>query len=402
MAFIKGKILKIFSVVVILVAGFVVMNLLGSTDKHSNKRVVEPEKRTVNIENINFGKYKLQVEGNGLVVPQKTLNFVSEANGQVLFAKNDLKNGTKVNKDELIVQLDSREIENNLYSLRSDFMNSIASVIPDFKVESTEIYKKWYGYFRSIDIHKDIPELPEITNSQEKIKISSRNIFKKYYDVKNQEILLSKYTIKAPFEGFIESNGITKDSYVSRGQQLFTLKDAKNLEIAVPLSLEEASMLNFDKQPNVRIYSNNTKENFTGRIIRRETNLERNSQTLNVYVSFINDHLDPNFLPGSYVNVSIEGKELNNVALIPRHLVRDDFSVYTMNDGKLAEEKVEVIAYQEDRAVISESIPENTKIVTTLLQKPLIGMEIQTPEEAAVNNVEMPDSIDTTDLVKSN
>lgn len=381
MSFNKKKVLRVLSVVSIVLVGFVAMTLLGSTEKQSNKRVVDPEKRMVNVESIQFSEYTLKVLGNGVVSPQKTLNYISEANGRVTFAKNDLKSGTFVSKDELIVELDSREIENNLYSLRSDFMNSLASVIPDFKVHSQEIYDKWYSYFKNLDIHAEIPELPEITTSQEKIMISSRNIFTKYYDVKNQEILLSKYSIRAPFEGYIESMGIIENSFVTRGQQLFTLKDAKNLEISVPLLVEEANMIEFSKQPKVTISSDNTEKTITGRIVRRETNLQRNSQTMNVYVIFNNDALAPNFLPGNYVNVTIEGRKLSDVASIPRHLIRDNNGVYIMEDGKLAEEFVNVLAYQGDKAVISKTLPENTSLITSILQKPLIGMEVQSSEE---------------------
>jgi len=381
MHFKKQKVLRILSVVGIIIVGFVGMNMLGSTEKESNKRVVEPEKRTVNIERVQFGDYTLQVLGNGIVSPKRTLNYISEANGRVIFAKNDLKNGTFVAKDELVVELDSREIENNLYSLRSDFMNSLASVIPDFKSYSEDIYNKWYNYFKNLDIHKEIPELPEITTSQEKIMISSRNIFTKYYDVKNQEILLSKYSIRAPFEGYIQSMGIIKNSFITRGQQLFILKDAKDLEISVPLLVEEANMIEFNKQPTVLISSDNTDEQIRGRIVRRETNLERNSQTMNVYVAFRNDKLEPNFLPGNYVNVSIAGEKLSNVASIPRHLIRDNNGIYVMQDGKLAEEFVNVVAHQGDRAIVSKSFEENTALITSILQKPLIGMEVESSDQ---------------------
>ena len=47
MHFNKQKVLRVLSVVVIIIVGFVGMNMLGSTEKESNKREVEPEKRTV-------------------------------------------------------------------------------------------------------------------------------------------------------------------------------------------------------------------------------------------------------------------------------------------------------------------------------------------------------------------
>ena len=212
MKFKKSTMIKIGSVVGIVVLGFVIMSVLGSTEKESNKREVEPEVRLVETQSVDFEDMVLEIEGNGVVESQKSLNTVSEATGQVMFAKNDLKDGTYIRNGELILEVDSREVENNLFTLRSEFMNALALVLPEIKIENETAYHRWHNYFNSLDIHQTIPDLPEITDSQEKIKLSGRGIFSKYYSVKNQEILLSKYKIAAPFSGYLKSNGIIKGS----------------------------------------------------------------------------------------------------------------------------------------------------------------------------------------------
>ncbi|MFZ0455594.1 MAG: efflux RND transporter periplasmic adaptor subunit [Ignavibacteriaceae bacterium] len=380
----KQLIIKISSVVVIIAAGFLGMTALSSSSKHSNERVSKPEVRTVNTKAVKFGDHTLQIEGNGVIESQRMLNIVSEANGIVLYAKNNLKDGTFVREGEMILDIDSREVENDLYSLRSSFMNAVASILPDMKIEDKQVYQKWFNYFSSIEIKKDLTELPHITNQQEKMKLSSRDIFTKYYSVKNQEILLSKYKIKAPFDGFITSNGIIENSYISKGQNLFSISDAKNLDIAVPLLVDEINMIDFSKTPSVKIYSDKSSNDFMyGKILRKETNLDRNSQTLNVYVSFNNSSMNPYFLPGNYVNLKIEGKRLKNVAAIPRNLVDNDGFVYTIKSGKLAKEEVDLITVQGNKAIIKNTIPENTVLVTTILQKPLVGMEIKSSDKTA-------------------
>ncbi len=359
------------------------MKALGSTEKQSKKRDIQPEPRPVETQSVNFGDLVLRIEGNGVVESQRTLIMISEATGKVLFAKNNLRNGTLVRENEVAIEIDASEVENDLFALRSDFLNATASILPDFKFDNEQIYKKWYDYFVSLDINRNLPDLPKITNSQEKIKVSARDIFRKYYAVKNQEILLSKYEIRAPYEGFIKSNGIIEGSFVSKGEQLFTLSDARNLELAVPLLVEESNMIDFSSVPEVEIYSRKNVEDFKiGKLLRKETNLDRNSQTLNVYVSFYNNDLNPYFLPGNYVHVKIQGRLLKNVATIPRHLVDNDHFVFTMEEGKLNRQKVELVALHNDVAIIKNSLPNATRIVTTVLQKPLIGMSIRSINEA--------------------
>lgn len=387
----KSTLIKTGSVIGIVVLGILIMSVLGSTEKESNKREVEPEVRLIKTESVLFGDLVLEIEGNGVIESQKTLQVVCQAPGEVMFAKNDLKDGTFVKKGELILQIDSREVENRLYTLRSEFVNSVALVLPEIKIEDEKAYRKWYEYFSKLDIHQQIPELPEISNPQEKTKLSTRGIYSKYYAVNNQEILLSKHRIVAPFTGYIKSRGIIKGSYVSTGQQLLTLSDARNVEIAVPLLIDEINLINFSSIPIVKIFTDkNRNEVLSGKIYRKETLLNRNSQTLNVYVSFQNSKLNSSFLPGNYVSVKIDGIKMNDVAKIPRYVVDNENHVYTMEDGKLARRKVEVVAIQGDVAIIKNTVPNEMKIITTILQKPIIGMNIKSINESIELKEEIP------------
>ena len=379
----KNTILKLGSVAGILVLGLLIMVALGSTKKESNKRNVEPEVRLLETQSVSFEDITLEIEGNGVVESQKTLNVISEANGAVLYAKNDLKDGTFVREGELILSVDAREIENTLYTMRSEFLNSLALVLPEIKIEDPETYKKWSDYFYNLDIHKTIPELPDLSDSQEKIKLSTRNVFSKFYTVKNEEILLSKYKIIAPFSGYIKSNGVIEGSYVSKGSHLLTLSDAVNVEISVPLLIDEVNLINFSNPPTAKIYPDKHEtEVVYGKIYRKETLLNRNSQTLNVYVSFINNDLNSFFLPGNYVKVKIDGMKLHEVAKIPRYIVDNEQYVYTMEDGKLARRKVDLVTIQGNDAIIRKSDNSEMKIITTILQKPLIGMKIKSANES--------------------
>lgn len=393
------KIMRVGFVITILAIGFFGMNILGSADKKSNKRDFKPEVRTVAVNDIVIKDIILKINGNGIIESIRSLSIISEVSGKVVFAKNDLKSGTFVRKGETIVKIDSREISNELMSLRSDLMNAVASILPEYKIEEDQAYKKWFNYFQNLDINKEIAELPEILDAQEKIKVSSRNIFTKYFAVKNKEIKLAKHSIEAPFEGYIKSTGILENSFVSVGTQLFLFDDLNNLEIAVPLLVMDFNQVNFRNNPKVKIYSDYTDEIIIGKISRKDNILERNSQSLNVYVTFINSKLKSHFLPGNYVNVEIKGKTLFNVSSIPRNLVDNDDYIYTKEDGKLTRTHVNILSVQKNQAIVSGKFANGSQLVTTILQKPVVGMEIQTLEEKeAIKKQEEKEKNDSTNV----
>ena len=236
---------------------------------------------------------------------------------------------------------------------------------------------------------QSVSKLQVNPKGQEKIKISSKNIYTKFYSVKNQEILVSKHTVIAPFSGYIKSEGILEDGYINRGQQLFALEDVNHLEIAVPLLVQDYNLVDFNGSNSVRIYSeDNENIKLSGRLVRRDTKLERNSQSLNVYVQFTNNHLLSTFYPGNYVHVDITGRKLEEVAEIPRHVIGNDNEIYTNEDGKLGREIVDILAFQGQNAIVAKTFPENTQLVTTILQKPLVGMNIQTTEDLAKSKMQ--------------
>ena len=82
--------------------------------------------------------------------------------------------------------------------------------------------------------------------------------------------------------------------------------------------------------------------------------------------------------------------KMKNVAKIPRYVVDNENHVYTMEDGKLARRKVDVVTFQGDVAVIKNTVPEDMKIVTTIIQKPLVGMKIKSTNESIELKEEAP------------
>ena len=80
-----------------------------------------------------------------------------------------------------------------------------------------------------------------------------------------------------------------------------------------------------------------------------------------------------------------EGKVLRDVAPVPRHLLDADGYVLTMEDGTLARQPVDVVAYQGDAALVRNTVPEGTAFITTILQKPLVGMNIRSTNMPDLN-----------------
>ena len=265
-------------------------------------------------------------------------------------------------------------------------MRVLVSFLAFTNIESEELYNKWSDYYNEIDINKPIQDLPEITDQREKNQAISNNLYTQYFAVKNSEITLSKHTIVAPFDGYITSSGIVKDSYINYGQKLVSLQDVTHIEISVPLLLEDAKWIDFPNNPKVKVYWENDSNSWAyGKIYRKENQLNRDSQSINVFVSLENKALNQNLFPGNYVRVVIEGIAIPNVATVPRNIINNDNQIYFIDDSsRLGRALVNVVSMQGDLALIENSLSDSTKIVTSILQKPLLGMPIEDMSNAIV------------------
>lgn len=375
----KNIIYKISTFVLILIIGVLGMKMLGSSKKQAKKRDVVQETRKVETQLLTHGNVQIKIEGNGTIDAPKTIDIISEAQGIVTFAKNDLQSGTYVKKGEIICEIDRSRAENIYQSQYAEFMRVLISFLAYTNSESDELYNKWFNYSNDLDISKPIKDLPEMTDPREKNQAINNNILTQFYAVKNAEILLSKHTIIAPFDGYITSYGIIKDSYINFGQKLVSLQDVTNVEISVPLLLEDAKWIDFTKNPKVKVYWGNNPNDWTlGRIYRKENQLNRNSQSINVFVSLNNKTLNQHLFPGNYVRVLIEGVTISNVATIPRNIIDNDNQIYFVDDSnKLGRARVNVVSVQGDLILIEKSLRDSLRIVTSILQKPLLGMSVE-------------------------
>lgn len=382
----RSALIKVGAAVIILGGGIAAMQLLASSKAEANKREVEAPVRKVETMIPVFGDVAYEVKGNGLIESAGSLRLYSSVSGKVVYSNRGLKEGTHVEKDELLLKVDSRQAENTLNLARSELIKAVAALIPQFKSSNPELYNKWNTYLGTIDFDDaSTPDLPPVSESREKLLISTYGIYNAFYSVKNAEILLEQHSLYAPIDGYIDGEGIVENSFIAAGQILFSLVDGENLKISVPLTVEELNRIDGQLSPVVEISSaRDNSEVLSGRLISRDVALERSSQMVNVHIEFTNSDLNPDFAPGNYVDLCIEGKVLENTAAVPRHAVIDNSFVYTCEEGILGRQEISVRAVAGDSLYIDNTLPEGTEVITTILQKPLLGMKLSSVNEKVV------------------
>jgi len=373
---------RVSTAIGIVVIGISSMVLLAATKEETKKRTIRNTVRQVEVVELSFGDHTLNVHGNGTIESQNKLDLVSFVGGQVVYSRESLKSGQFVQNNDILLVIDNREANNRLQQARSGLINSIVALIPQLKgTENDATYSKWNNYLTSLDMGKT-PELPEINDAQERIRVSMHNVFNQFSQVKNAEINLERHTIRAPFDGYLVADGAIEGQWISPGQPVVSLVDPYHLEISVPLTITELNLLSSSENASAHVRPTEDHSNQIDGVMRRQNvHIDRNSQTVRVHVELVNENLDPAFLPGNYMDVYIEGNLLSNVDVLPRDVIAPGSFVYTLEDTVLGKHPVEVLASQGDSVVISKApLNSGDLVVTTLLQRPIVGMRIATRE----------------------
>lgn len=386
--------LRVGSAILILVLGVGVMALLASTKEEAKKKDTSQRVRKVATTTLDFSDQTLRIHGNGTIESQHALDLVTLVGGQVIYSKENLKSGLFVKQGEILLKIDDREAQNYTLQARSGLINAIVSLIPELKGNGQEArYRKWNTYLEKLGVGVT-PDLPEITDPQERIRVSMRGIFNQHATVKNAEITLDRHTLRAPFDAYLVKDGAISGSWISPGQIAASIIDPFQLEIAVPLAMSELDQLSRNDQPWAMILpTEDHSKQLRGSLKRQNAHIDKLSQTVTIHVECSNPDLDPAFLPGNYMDVYIQGIALTDAAVLPRDIIAPGPFIYAMEDSILAKYPVQILASQGDSVVIAHGeLPTGLLVVTTLLQSPIVGMRIApldapTPADSSLTSI---------------
>jgi hypothetical protein len=87
------------------------------------------------------------------------------------------------------------------------------------------------------------------------------------------------------------------------------------------------------------------------------------------------DH--PALLPGTFVDVRIFGRTLDEVAAVPRYAVHDSNRVWVFNDGKLEIREVEIARADRQSTLLSSGLSEGDLVIVSSLDAVTEGMTIR-------------------------
>lgn len=295
---------------------------------HKNEPQQEKEKESVLYVKTTKPEVKkiiTEAHYRGRISTYSDVLIASEVSGKIEQGSIRLKAGTKFHKGDILFTVYSKDTRAKLKASKSSFLQILAKVLPDIKVDYPDQFEKWNTFFSQIKLDASLPPLPKFNSNKERIFMASQNVLYTYYNLYQDEITLTKYTVKAPFGGNIVSVSKQVGDITNNGATVANIIQTDKLEVTVPVLLVDRRWITKGDIVTLKTQSGvETK----GTVVRMADNVDNDTQSVNIYIRI--DNREKNFLmQGEYVDANFGGKEIEGMK-VPREVIVGTSQIYSV------------------------------------------------------------------------
>lgn len=326
--------------------------------------------KTVFVDTVENHTVPVIIPTNGTVTALGRTELFSEVEGVFRSSSKPFRPGQSYQRGQVLLNMDASEFAANVRSARSELYNSITAIMPDLRLDYPELFQKWENYLNDFDVNRNLPALPETDSNQEKYFIAGRGIVSAYYNIKNLEARLNKFTIIAPYNGVLTEALVTEGSLIRPGQKLGEYIDPSEFELEVAIRKSFSDLLQIGEKVSLRNLEGT--QSFEGTVSRVNSRIDQDSQTIQVFINI----KDPAVREGMYLEARLEARSIEDAIEIPRELLVDQTKVYVVRDGQLVLAKVDPVYFSSETVVV-QGLENGVKLISSPVPGAYSGMLVE-------------------------
>ncbi len=372
----------------VLILAIIVVTALGIVLLVINKRVAkEDEKRrivpAVEIVEVAAADHAVKIFTQGVVESARETKLAAEVGGRVMEISPSFKRGGVVKKGERLVQIDPADYRSALAAAEVRRAEAeLALEQEKARVEQAKLDWEKLGS-GSKPLNPLVLREPYLAAAEASAASAVEAAAKARRDVERTEIL-------APFDAGVRSANAEVGAVVAPGTMVAELYASGELEVRLPLSLEDFGFLARDADGMVTgeivLKGKIGAEEYIWKAVtaRVDPEIARETLSANIVVKVLPAGGSAFPLPpvGLFVNAEIAGKTLDGVKEIPRRaLLEGNRAIVVMEDNRIAFRDLVIPRLTRETALVSGGLEAGDRVVLTRLSAPVIGMEVEIEKE---------------------
>ena len=390
---------RAFLPIIVLALGAAGMVALIKTKPRAAKKPVAERGVLVEIVELEPGLERVEVIARGSVVPARRVILSSEVGGRVVWIADDLLSLGVFEPGDPVMRVDARDyriaVEQQAAAVRS------AETELELEKSRKRVAEKEWERFGEKGV-----EAPGLAVREPQLKTATVAVKSAQSGLRKAKLAVSRTVVKAPFAGYVAERNVELGQVVAPGTPVATLvgTSAYWVQVSVPVSelgwfqipgvnADEGSVVDVRQRRGDRTLV------WQGRVLRLLGEVDPVGRMARVLVE-VADPLGqrpegladgdeaPPILVGSYVEVAIAARSIENAYAVPRSALRDGDQVYLMSDdGKLEIRPVEIAWRRPADVVVTGGIEPGSKLVVSPIPAPVAGMTLRVGGEKPLAEV---------------
>ena len=380
------RLLKVFlPLAVLAVAGFTALTIVRNRPEvETQPQRIEPP--GVRIHVVELEDVRLSVTSQATVRPRTETQLVPEISGRVTSVAPSFAEGGFFDAGDVLVTIDPFDYEQAVVSARSQLAQSrlrLAQEEAEAEVARREWQELGLGDPRELTLRE-----PQLDDARAAVAAADANLLRAQRDLERAEIT-------APYAGRVRYKNVDVGQFVTVGNAVATIYAVDVAEIRLPLPDDQLAYLDLPlsfrgtrNRPGPRVTVRTTFAGATytwdGRVVRTESEIDPVSRMVHVVAEVRDPYMpgaDPNRPPlavGMYVEAEIEGREFDQVVVLPRAAVRGQVQVLVIDaDNRVRFRDVEILRSTIESVFVSGGLAQGERVVVSTIDSPTEGMLVQ-------------------------
>ena len=342
---------------------------------------------TVEVAEVVRENVHIEVQAQGTVTPVQESTLLAEVKGRIIEVAGEFHVGGFVSRDDILLRIDPRDYQTNLLHAQAS-LESAESALVQEKGRGQVALQEW-------------EKLPK--NSQRSTEARDLYLRKPQLEEANARFLaaqaelntardnLERTIIRAPYDALIREKHTDLGQFVAAGTPLADIFSVETAEVRLPIPqskleyLELPGLEGYQEGSAIDLYTDvgGVVKHWSARLHRTEGVFDERSRALYTVARIEDPYgLDqPGQLPlriGTFVNANIQGRELTDVVVLPRYVLRAGNFVWVVDETMhLRNRQVTSLRTGGDRIYITAGLNEGDLVSLTSLDASFAGAQVK-------------------------
>jgi RND family efflux transporter MFP subunit len=342
----------------------------------------EPRVAEVEVLDVQLGTETVVLHASGLVVPAQEVTVIPEVSGRIVSQSSRLLPGGRFERGQEMARIDSRD-----YTLAMEQERS--------RVHQAELELELERGRGDIAAHEweilgdgraggEVPlalREPHRLNAEQGLEAARSGL-------RRAEINLERTVLRAPFNAMVITEQVDVGQVVGPATAAVSLVGTDRFWVRIAVPVEKLAAIDIpgvtaDEGSPARVTQRIGGDSAgvrRGEVIQLAGQLDPATRMAEILVAVdrpLEGHGIP-LLPGAYVDVEIDGRDLNGAVTVPRDALVDGDQVWIVGAGNaLIRRSVEVGWRSPDEVVITRGLEAGTRIVVSPMVSPVEGMPVR-------------------------